>query len=445
MKELELNVNEILEDCPQNESELKEEDTECVINLADDEELYGKFSYCKCKCEFYNKCLSNKEFCVKSLFAQVLKTLTPREEHIIRSFYMVNCKSKENIDDLSKYWNISCELIVEIKDKALRKLRHPSRSRMLNSVDMCWILLSCNETSYFTLWKDIFMETRPKETLYMFFLERYCNEKKKEIEKIQQQIDRAEWQKKKINAQHNITDDTTITDCCFGDKYDGETFECELKVGEIRHWTGGEVYRLCNYNKILFEEIVNVLFSNNIYFPDYPSNANVEIYLEKVYSEYSSKRRKEALAIPIEELGFSVRTFNCLRRAGIVIVEDLILRTEDEVKQIRNMGNKSLEEIKERLTSFELCLLGSNFPSHNLSSSSIEYRKNKILEIPIEDLEFSSRTFTCLKRAGIDTIGDISRLSEYDLMHVRNLGKMNLDEIIQKLNGFGVSLAEEEE
>ena len=71
--------------------------------------------------------------------------------------------------------------------------------------------------------------------------------KNKEIEKIQQQIDRAELQKKKINAQHNITADTTITDCCFGDKYDGETFECELKVGEIRHWNGSEVYRLCNY------------------------------------------------------------------------------------------------------------------------------------------------------------------------------------------------------
>lgn len=85
MKELELNVNEILEDCPQNESESKEEDIERVINLADDEELYGKFTYCTCKCEFYNKCLSNKEFCVKSIFAQVLKTLTPREKHIIIS------------------------------------------------------------------------------------------------------------------------------------------------------------------------------------------------------------------------------------------------------------------------------------------------------------------------------------------------------------------------
>ena len=72
-------------------------------------------------------------------------------------------------------------------------------------------------------------------------------------------------------------------------------------------------------------------------------------------------------------------------------------------------------------------------------------KKIEILEIPLEELDLSVRAYTCLKRSGIDTVGDISHLSEYDLMRLRNLGKKALDEIIQKLNSLGVSLAEEDE
>lgn len=377
MKEFELNINEALEDCPQNDSESTEEN-DLVIDLADDEDLYGKLTYCKCKCEFFNECRANKEFCVKAIFAQVLRTLSPRSEYVVRSLYGINCKGKKNINELAEEWHITCERIIQIRDLALKRLRGPGISRApLRSIDMRWVLLSVDKTPYLDLWKDAFNETRSRDVLYEDFLEEYCNKKREDIEKIQQQIDRAEWLKKKIYAQHNITDDNTLTDCCFGDKYEGEILECDLKVGEIRHWNGGEVYKLCNYNKILFEEVISVLLSNNVFLSDYPANTNVQIYFKKVYNEYSTKRRKEALSIPIDELCFSVRTYNCLKRAGITIVEDLILRTEDEVKQIRNMGTKSLDEIKECLASYELCLLGAKLPSAISSYNSFDNKKMK--------------------------------------------------------------------
>lgn len=66
---------------------------------------------------------------------------------------------------------------------------------------------------------------------------------------------------------------------------------------------------------------------------------------------------------------------------------------------------------------------------------------NEVLNIVIEDLDFSVRTYNCLKRAGINTIGDLVARSEEDMMKVRNLGKKSLEEVIQKLEEMGLSLA----
>lgn len=71
--------------------------------------------------------------------------------------------------------------------------------------------------------------------------------------------------------------------------------------------------------------------------------------------------------------------------------------------------------------------------------------KEKILEMTIEDLDLSVRSFNCLKRAGIDTVEDLINKSEEDMMKVRNLGRKSLEEVIQKLNSLGFSLQKEDE
>ena len=58
----------------------------------------------------------------------------------------------------------------------------------------------------------------------------------------------------------------------------------------------------------------------------------------------------------IEELDLSVRSFNCLKRAGINTVEDLISRTEDDMMKVRNLGRKSLEEVINKLDSLGFTL-----------------------------------------------------------------------------------------
>ena len=74
-----------------------------------------------------------------------------------------------------------------------------------------------------------------------------------------------------------------------------------------------------------------------------------------------------------------------------------------------------------------------------------ENKKEKILEMPIEDLELSVRSFNCLKRSGISTVGDLANKTENDMMKVKNLGKKSLEEVIAKLHDLGLDLAKEEE
>ena len=71
--------------------------------------------------------------------------------------------------------------------------------------------------------------------------------------------------------------------------------------------------------------------------------------------------------------------------------------------------------------------------------------KEKILEMTIEDLDLSVRSFNCLKRAGINTVEDLINKSEEDMMQVRNLGRKSLEEVVQKLNSLGFGLQKEEE
>ena len=74
-----------------------------------------------------------------------------------------------------------------------------------------------------------------------------------------------------------------------------------------------------------------------------------------------------------------------------------------------------------------------------------ESKKEKVLEMSIEELELSVRSFNCLKRAGIATVEDLASKSETDMMKVRNLGKKSFDEVTAKLHSLGLDFAKEDE
>ena len=74
-----------------------------------------------------------------------------------------------------------------------------------------------------------------------------------------------------------------------------------------------------------------------------------------------------------------------------------------------------------------------------------EDRQQKVLEMSIEDMDLSVRSYNCLKRAGIHTVEDLTKKSEDDMLKVRNLGRKSLDEVISKLRSYGLDLKSSEE
>ena len=74
-----------------------------------------------------------------------------------------------------------------------------------------------------------------------------------------------------------------------------------------------------------------------------------------------------------------------------------------------------------------------------------EVQRDKVLEMTIEELDLSVRSFNCLKRAGIDTVEDLINRTEEDMIKVRNLGRKSLEEVIQKLSSLGLALKKDEE
>lgn len=73
-----------------------------------------------------------------------------------------------------------------------------------------------------------------------------------------------------------------------------------------------------------------------------------------------------------------------------------------------------------------------------------EDSKLKKLETSIDDLDFSVRAYNCLKRAGINTLGDLTEKSELEMMKIRNLGKKSLKEVIDKIKDMGLKFRDED-
>ena len=88
--------------------------------------------------------------------------------------------------------------------------------------------------------------------------------------------------------------------------------------------------------------------------------------------------------------------------------------------------------------------LSENVGSKPTVVEKAEAQRDKVLELTIEELDLSVRSFNCLKRANINTVADLISKTEDEMMKVRNLGRKSLEEVIGKLEAMGLSLADEE-
>ena len=130
-------------------------------------------------------------------------------------------------------------------------------------------------------------------------------------------------------------------------------------------------------------------------------------------------------------------------------IRKLILKTEEEPPRAEKTSSDLSELIKRMheaagTKSEETAPAedGATAPAQAVSAD--DNKSAAIDSMTIEELDLSVRSFNCLKRANINTVGELVNCSEEDMMRVRNLGRKSLEEVINKLSSLGLSLASED-
>ena len=274
-----------------------------------------------------------------------IRTIPERSQKVIRYYYALDGK-KYTYDEISNIYGISSERVRQILKNAKKKLSHPYRSKnIIRDYQKDNIAIEDNNTK--------------------------INNLKSEIEELQ-----------------IIIEYFSNTDC----KYKNIGLS-ELKV---------------DTNKLEKLKVENI---------------------QDLIKKWSNKIEK----ISLETLNFSTGTFTKLRMAGIYTLDDLINSTSREILRIRNLGKDKYNEIINKLSSIGLRLKIEN------------EEKNNLVEIPLEDLNFSVRTFNILGRAEIYTLNDLISSTENEILSIKKLRKNEYNEIINKLSSIGLRLRREKE
>lgn len=144
---------------------------------------------------------------------------------------------------------------------------------------------------------------------------------------------------------------------------------------------------------------------------------------------------------PLRKVNFEVES----TRVGQSIDFDKLIL---EVVTNGSMSAKELVSLSAKLVNDHLALFISMVESmadETILVSSKEDKTTKLLEMSIEDMDLSVRSYNCLKRANINTVEDLTKRTEDDMLKVKNLGRKSLDEVINKLNSFGLFLKNKED
>ncbi|MEN8149081.1 MAG: DNA-directed RNA polymerase subunit alpha C-terminal domain-containing protein [Planctomycetota bacterium] len=179
------------------------------------------------------------------------------------------------------------------------------------------------------------------------------------------------------------------------------------------------------------------------------AKASLNMYYDEDL-ERTEDRRAQILKIPISDFELSVRSRNCLAKMSIETLGDLIKKSEPELLSYKNFGETSLQEIKDILAQKGLRLgMGREEQKASIQSAArtllgIEPEKGDVLEKAIEDLELSVRSRNAMKVLGIDSLGELAKMSEKELMLVKNFGQTSMNEVKEKLAEFGLALAPNE-
>ncbi len=149
----------------------------------------------------------------------------------------------------------------------------------------------------------------------------------------------------------------------------------------------------------------------------------------------------DSLYSPVKKVNYSVES---TRVGQSIDFDKLILEVETNgTTSARDIVALSAKIIEEHIQLFvDLC---ESMSGMSFMVNSDEDNQTKVLEMPIEDMELSVRSYNCLKRANINTVEDLTKKSRADMLKVRNLGLKSIEEVIQKLESYGLGLRADED
>lgn len=370
----------------------------------------------------------------------ILGTITEKEAKILTMRFNLDGNGFQTLASIGKYFGVTGERIRTIEENALRKLRQPSRRLLLNIFDD--EMLNCTLENY----------------------SQFTSEKMEEI----------------LVSENRLVNTLTEEELKL---YDFILNHVLIKLFELdagEYFSGRDILS----NEELFKQCKELKQLGLVPFTRYDNHKdwfNFIKYNVKDIHNYALQILKNTNSIysgdmPIENLELSVRAYNCLKRAGIDTVGDLLLMTKEDLIKIRNLGKKPFEEILQRLDSMGLSLspndsvkkqkllnfktsaiipiefkpLGQFLTQAEIDEINQKFKKEETIikanpEMWIEELDLSVRSFNCLKRAGIDTVEKLIKMTEEELFKVRNLGKKSAYEVLDKIKSLGLTMRLEED
>lgn len=149
----------------------------------------------------------------------------------------------------------------------------------------------------------------------------------------------------------------------------------------------------------------------------------------------------DSIYSPVKKINYSVEP---TRVGQSIDFDKLVLEVETNgtisARDIVSLAGKILQD---HISIFvDLCDAMSKM---NILVSKEDDQKTKLLDMPIEDMDLSVRSYNCLKRANINTVEDLTKKSREDMLKVRNLGLKSIDEVFEKLTEYGLNFRDSDE
>lgn len=158
--------------------------------------------------------------------------------------------------------------------------------------------------------------------------------------------------------------------------------------------------------------------------------------LNKGFSDEVDYIAIDSLFTPVKRVTFEVQSSRVGRSLDYdKLVLDVQTRGTVSAKEVVALSAKLLNDYNAMFVELVEGMAGTD-----ILVARKEDERTKLFEKPIEEMELSVRSYNCLKRAGIDTVGDLAKKSRNEMMKVRNMGAKSMEEVIAKLESYGIIL-----